>query len=253
MSFNKYTNKLLAIAIVLLSLNIVLMLALVAPKTAQKAFAADECKVFLETGYKVCGLFLSYWENNGGLAQYGFPISPEFLEKNADPPAGDGKVHKVQYFERTRFEDHPENGLSTQVLLGLLGSEQYQAKYAPIVPTPTPLPTVQPLVIKNKRDVEKIGTFTPKIGYKFVIIDASLTNNTKSTISSNAFFFSLRTNTNTDYNISNATFALPTNLNLKQLATGETVSGELVFETPTTETTQSITFADGNNNFRTNV
>jgi cell wall-associated NlpC family hydrolase len=36
----------------------------------------------------------------------------------------------VQYFERARFEHHPENPAAYVVLLGLLGREQYVAKYA---------------------------------------------------------------------------------------------------------------------------
>ncbi len=44
---------------------------------------------------------------------------------NAPPPAGDGKLHRVQYFERYRLEYHPENSdPKYQVLLGLLGVSQ---------------------------------------------------------------------------------------------------------------------------------
>ncbi|HEX2911359.1 MAG TPA: hypothetical protein VH186_11155 [Chloroflexia bacterium] len=91
--------------------------------------AAEECQTFKETGFTVCGRFLDYWKTNGGLAQQGFPISAVFEEKNAPPPAGDGQTHRVQYFQRARFEEHTENQAPYDVLLGLLGSEQYQAKY----------------------------------------------------------------------------------------------------------------------------
>ncbi len=67
---------------------------------------------FKETGHNLKGAFLSYWQKNGGLAIYGYPISEEFMEN--------GFV--VQYFERNRFEYHPENrGTKYEVLLGLLG------------------------------------------------------------------------------------------------------------------------------------
>lgn len=82
---------------------------------------------FQETGKCARGAFLAYWRSHGGLEQQGFPISDEMQEQQAPPPAGDGKVHTVQYFERARFELHEE--LGGQVLLGLLGSEQYKAKY----------------------------------------------------------------------------------------------------------------------------
>ena len=33
----------------------------------------------------------------------------------------DGKIYKTQWFERARFEEHPENKAPYDVLLGLLG------------------------------------------------------------------------------------------------------------------------------------
>ncbi len=108
----------------------------------------DDCETFPQTGFKICGRFLEYWRSNGGLAQQGYPISAVFMEQNAPAPAGDGKVHRVQYFQRARFEQHAENQRPYDVLLGLLGTEQYQAKYAvtqpeflnPQVPSATPGP-----------------------------------------------------------------------------------------------------------------
>jgi hypothetical protein len=62
-----------------------------------------------------------YWNDLGGLPQFGFPLSEPFMEKSKD----DGKMYLVQYFERQRFEYHPENaGTRYQVLLGRLGAEQ---------------------------------------------------------------------------------------------------------------------------------
>src|SRR4051794_9313059 len=87
------------------------------------AQAADNCQTFSETGFTVCGKFLTYWKGHGGLAQQGFPISGVFEEQNQPPPAGDGKVHRVQYFQRARFEEHLENQPPYDVLLGLLGRE----------------------------------------------------------------------------------------------------------------------------------
>jgi hypothetical protein len=109
--------------------------------------AADDCQFFPETSFNVCGRFLTYWKNNGALAQQGYPISNVFEEKNADPPAGDGKVHRVQYFQRARFEEHTENAAPYDVLLGLIGGEQYSAKYGPhtgpsVIPAAGCLPTL---------------------------------------------------------------------------------------------------------------
>jgi L,D-transpeptidase catalytic domain len=58
--------------------------------------------------------FLNYWRENGGVLLFGYPLSEEIVEN--------GRV--VQYFERARFEYHPENlGKDGQIQLSLLGRE----------------------------------------------------------------------------------------------------------------------------------
>ncbi len=80
---------------------------------------------FSQTSHSVSNGFLNYWLKNGGLSQFGYPISEEFDEKNP----GDGKLHTVQYFERGRFEYYPEyNGTDYEVQLGLLGNSLLQQK-----------------------------------------------------------------------------------------------------------------------------
>lgn len=74
---------------------------------------------FPETGHNLSSGFLTYWLRNGGLAVFGYPISEEMAEVN---PA-DGNTYTVQYFERNRFEWHPQNPPAYNVLLGLLGVE----------------------------------------------------------------------------------------------------------------------------------
>ena len=102
--------------------------------------------LFTETGKYLDGIFLEYWQKNGGLAQQGFPISDEFNEKSAL----DGKTYKVQYFERAVFEWHLENDPPYNVLLSQLGTFRFKAKYPrtptpnPSQYTPTPTPTVAP-------------------------------------------------------------------------------------------------------------
>jgi hypothetical protein len=72
---------------------------------------------FVETGHTLAYGFRAFWQAHGGLAAFGFPISEEFSELNPDT----GQVHTVQYFERARFEYHPEHaGTEFEVLLGLL-------------------------------------------------------------------------------------------------------------------------------------
>jgi hypothetical protein len=77
---------------------------------------AEGCRYFGETRHMMCEPFLSYWEQNGGLERFGYPIS-ETQEETLGDWTG-----TVQYFERRRMEHHPEHaGTEYEVLLGLLG------------------------------------------------------------------------------------------------------------------------------------
>ena len=87
--------------------------------------AQPACTMFPETGKTVCGRFLAYWREHGGLPQQGFPISEEMQEQSDT----DGKMYKVQYFERAVFESHLENPAPNDVLLSLLGNFLYKQKY----------------------------------------------------------------------------------------------------------------------------
>ena len=89
---------------------------------AVPAFASTPDRWYVPaTGHSLSGRFLQYWQATGGLALYGYPISEPFTETNAT----DGKPYTVQYFERARFELHPENKPPYDVLLGLLGRQLY--------------------------------------------------------------------------------------------------------------------------------
>ena len=37
--------------------------------------AAIGCRYFPQTGHSLCGIFLSYWLNNGGLERFGYPVT----------------------------------------------------------------------------------------------------------------------------------------------------------------------------------
>jgi DMSO/TMAO reductase YedYZ molybdopterin-dependent catalytic subunit len=76
-------------------------------------------RIFPETGHTLGGEFLEFWQRHGGLTTFGYPITEEFDEESLI----DGQVHRVQYFERQRFELHPENAAPNNVQLGLLGLE----------------------------------------------------------------------------------------------------------------------------------
>src|SRR5689334_7000913 len=103
--------------------GLALLSLLLAP---QAGLAQTAAQPFPETGHSVSDPFLSYWRANGGLAQFGYPIS----EVQTEISALDGKPYTVQYFERAVFELHPENaGTPYNVLLAQLGTFRYHALY----------------------------------------------------------------------------------------------------------------------------
>lgn len=72
---------------------------------------ARACKRFQSDGPRVCFDFLQFFEKYGGVAQFGVPLSSFEIH--------DGRI--VQYFQRARFEWHPENPFGQQVVLSDLG------------------------------------------------------------------------------------------------------------------------------------
>lgn len=82
------------------------------PQQAQRCFP--------ETGHCIAGRFRQYWEQNGGLPVFGYPIGPAQDELNRDT----GQTYLTQWFERNRFELHPENSAPYDVLLGRLGDDR---------------------------------------------------------------------------------------------------------------------------------
>ena len=100
--------------------RLLLLLALIIPLGCmpQASSAQNNGRLFPETGYIVQGRFLDYWEEQGGLPIFGYPVSPQLWE--------DGRL--VQYFERNRFELHPDKAAPFDVLIGLLGKERLAAQ-----------------------------------------------------------------------------------------------------------------------------
>ncbi len=90
------------------------------------------------TQHGLRGEFLKFWQENGGVDIFGYPISDELQEILPE----DRAYHTVQYFERARFELHP-NDASQPIKLGLLGTGLYMQELKPdidpIKPTAVPL------------------------------------------------------------------------------------------------------------------
>src|SRR5438105_751464 len=107
-------------------ISALVLFATVQPVVRQPVAAQQTgCQTFAQTGKDVCGRFLAYWREHGGLAQQGYPITSEISEVSEV----DGKRHTMQYFERAVFESHPENRPPYDVLLSLLGSMAYGQRY----------------------------------------------------------------------------------------------------------------------------
>lgn len=67
-----------------------------------------------QTGHYIRGAFRSFWESNGGVTTFGYPLTEEYVRSS------DKRV--VQYFERARFELSVVNNQAV-VELGRLGVE----------------------------------------------------------------------------------------------------------------------------------
>ena len=101
-----------------------------APFQRVSAQSDANCTYYAATGHRLCFGFRAYWESHGGLTIFGYPISEEYR----DPATG----LTVQYFERQRFEYHPQNSPDWQVEGGLLGAQYIAAtgKHFASVPAP---------------------------------------------------------------------------------------------------------------------
>lgn len=73
------------------------------------------CQRFELTDHQVCYAFLDFFNRNGGVVQFGYPISDFELHE--------GMI--VQYFQRARFEWHPENSKGNWVVLTELGRRYF--------------------------------------------------------------------------------------------------------------------------------
>ena len=102
--------------LVLVSVCLLVAVAVVRPAEAQ-----SNRLCFDVPGITNCieGRFREYWEQNGGLQVFGYPITRATEESNRDT----GQVYLTQWFERNRFELHPENARPYDVLLGRLGDD----------------------------------------------------------------------------------------------------------------------------------
>ena len=92
--------------------------ALPSGRRAPPTTTSTDLHYFSETGHNLAFGFKAFWERSGGLPVFGYPLSEEFDEFNVDLQ----RPVTSQFFERQRFEYHPEHaGTPYEVLLGRLG------------------------------------------------------------------------------------------------------------------------------------
>jgi len=78
------------------------------PLKVNNSFA---CRTYLETGFSVCLAFLEFFDQHGGAAQFGYPISGFEYHENK----------LVQYFEKARLEWQPWRIEGQRVVVSDLG------------------------------------------------------------------------------------------------------------------------------------
>jgi hypothetical protein len=84
-----------------------------------------DCDYHEPTQHNLCGAFRDFWHAHGGLANFGFALSEEL----------DFYGLQVQYFERARFEYHPElAGTPYDVLLTRLAAADVARSYQALTP-----------------------------------------------------------------------------------------------------------------------
>ena len=99
MRYNTIMRQLLVFLLVVLTLS---------PLSASANTIAGIPILFRETGHTLAYAFREFYDRQGGLPIFGYPLTEVFIE--------DGRP--VQYFERARFEWHAELAL---VQVGHLG------------------------------------------------------------------------------------------------------------------------------------
>lgn len=212
------------------------------------------CVTFPETGRQVCDRFLQYWQQNGGLAQQGLPLSDEFQEVSAV----DGKTYTVQYFERAVFEKHPENAPPYDVLLTLLGREKFLAAYPngpgsgpSAAPSPSQAPPAAwPRVVANatfrltvhavQDNVPGGAYFKPAPGTRWFAVDVSVTNLTTEPLYYSALRGRLKTTDNREWD--QPIGGKEPDFKYGDQAPGSTVRGWITFEVATGAVPMTFTY-----------
>jgi hypothetical protein len=99
------------------SLVLILVAGVLITPPATRGSTPAQC--YDQTNECIAAEFQTYWDHNGGLDVFGYPITPARPEIDYTTR----KIYLAQWFERNRLELHPENRPPYNVLLGRLGVE----------------------------------------------------------------------------------------------------------------------------------
>ncbi len=134
----------------------------------------EGCFYVAETGHNICGRFLAAWQANGldmdgqagtsvaeSLALYGLPLSEAYPEILSN-----GRSYTVQWFERARFEHHPETPPPYDVLFGLLADELQQEN--------GPLTADSPLFSPPRATAEQVAAYIIHRGTTYTPYDVQV-------------------------------------------------------------------------------
>ncbi len=125
-------------------------------------------RYFSETGHSVIYAFLSFFDKNGGVDLFGYPIS--------DYGSENGKGRIGQYFQRAKLEWYPELAPELRVQLADLGSIQFdllaeQGKVDPALKKPMPAPsTISDVPLALKVSATTKDTITSRRGSQTVYV-----------------------------------------------------------------------------------
>lgn len=101
--------------------GLVVLLALLLGAAPAGVAQAQDQRCFPETGLCIAGPIRTYWERNGGLPIFGFPITAQAQE------TVEGRSLQVQWFERDRIEIQADGSITT----GRLGVERLEQMGTP--------------------------------------------------------------------------------------------------------------------------
>jgi hypothetical protein len=98
------------------------------------------CRAYPETGFEVCFSFLEFFDLNGGVTQFGYPISGFEYHENK----------LVQYFEKTRLEWQPWRPEGQRVVVSDLGRIYFDklGEDPGLIPPVKPLDRTQQAIIQ---------------------------------------------------------------------------------------------------------